>query len=320
MKKIVLSLLTVLMSVMAFAQLSPLTEVEFYKAYLDVPIVKTASLANGKISNEMLDYIFKKSNPKDIKYAIINALGAKGKATKAKNANQTAFNNYVSENYDNFNDETMKLFSVGTQLSIVYFFAVINYLDCDDGILEGAQNFGVSCSRSDVIVSALICTQNDMNPLLIEDNGYKESVNEGERMPVGMLADFNDRCEKAEIKAAKYVKSMALHAYCDEEDKVEEDMRKNAVNIVWNYFKEYDKAIATISIVSKSKNPYQISINGEVIGNTEPYENYEYQCAPGYYHIKAVQVSGYAFSPTVNNRDVNVVDGDNVTVTIGYED
>ena len=84
MKKIVLSLLTVLMSVMAFAQLSPLTEVEFYKAYLDVPIVKTASLANGKISNEMLDYIFKKSNPNDIKYAIINALGAKVRQPKQK--------------------------------------------------------------------------------------------------------------------------------------------------------------------------------------------------------------------------------------------
>jgi hypothetical protein len=317
MKKIVLSLLTVLMSVMAFAQLSPLTEVEFYKAYLDVPIVKTASLANGKISNEMLDYIFKKSNPKDIKYAIINALGAKGKATKAKNANKTAFNNYVSENYDNFNDETMKLFSVGTQLSIVYFFAVINYLDCDDGILEGAQNFGVSCSRSDIIVSALICTQNDMNEYLRELKEIEESE---ERVPVLLAQELEEKVEKAEIKAAKYVKSMALHAYCDEEDKVEEDMRKNAVNIVWNYFKEYDKAIATISIVSKSKNPYQISINGEVIGNTEPYENYEYQCAPGYYHIKAVQVSGYAFSPTVNNRDVNVSDGDNVTVTIGYED
>ena len=320
MKKIVLSLLAVLMTVMSFAQLSPLTEVEFYKAYLDVPIVKTASLANGKISNEMLDYIFKKSNPKDIKYAIINALGAKGKANKTKNANKTAFNNYVSENYDNFNFETMQLFSTGTQVSIIYFFAVIDYLSDYDEILETAQNLGVSCYRSDVIVSALICTQNDMNPFIIENNGYKESVNEGETMPVGILADFNDRCEKAEIKAAKYVKSMALHAYCDEEDKVEEDMRKNAVNIVWNYFKEYDKAVATINIVSKSSNPYQVSINGKVIGNTDPYENYEYQCAPGYYHIKAVQVSGYVFSPTVNNRDVNVEDGQTITVTIGYED
>ena len=303
MRKLILTLYAVLISVMAFAQLSPLTEVEFYKAYLDVPIVQTASLANGKISNEMLDYIFKKSNPKDIKYAIINALGAKGKAAKIRTMNRKIFDDYMGANYEEINDETFRIFSSGTQLSLVYFFAVTNYLDCDDGILSSAQNSSASCTRSDVIVSALICIQNEMNPYIKE---IKES---GERVPVLFAQEFDDKVEKAEIKAAKYVKSMALHEYCDENDKVEEDMRKNAVNIVWNYFKEYDKAQASITIISKSANPYQVSINGNILGKTDPYEHYEYTCPPGYYHIKAVQVSGYIFSPTVNERDVNVEDG-----------
>ena len=77
---------------------------------------------------------------------------------------------------------------------------------------------------------------------------------------------------------------------------------------------------ATIRIISKSKNPYQITINGNVLGNTDPYEEYEYKCDPGFYHIKAVQVSGYAFSPTINNREVNVDEGETVNVTIGYKD
>jgi len=77
---------------------------------------------------------------------------------------------------------------------------------------------------------------------------------------------------------------------------------------------------ATIRIISKSKNPYQITINGKIIGNTDPYEEYEYKCTAGFYHIKAVQVSGYAFNPTINNRDVNVETGETVNVTIGYKD
>lgn len=83
---------------------------------------------------------------------------------------------------------------------------------------------------------------------------------------------------------------------------------------------ENTMVLATIRIISKSKNPYQITINGNVIGNTDPYEEYEYTCPPGYYQIKAVQVSGYAFSPTINNREVNVEDGETATITIGYKD
>ncbi|MBO7596052.1 MAG: hypothetical protein J6T70_03310 [Bacteroidales bacterium] len=320
MKKVLLTLLMCISALaVSYAQLSPLTEVEFYKAYLDVPIVRTASLANGKISNAMLDYIFKKTNPDDVKYAIINALGAKGKADKIRTVNRKIFDDYMVANYEEINDETFRIFSRGTQLCILYFYAVTNYRDCDDGILRGAQDFSASCNRSDAVISSLICAQNDMNPFIIERDDYLES---GERMTVLEAEEFNKKWEKPATEIARSVKYACFAKNCDEADPFHNDMREKAVNMVWEYFKEYDYEIeeSKIIIVNKSSNPYEISINGDVIGNLGGGRTYEKEVEPGYYHIKAVQVSGYMFSPTVNNRDVNLEDGDSKTVYVGFED
>lgn len=320
MKRIFFTLCAVFIAAMSFAQLSPLTDVEFYKAYLDVPIVKTASLANGKISNAMLDYIFKKTNPDDVKYAIINALGAKGKADKIRTVNRKIFDDYMVANYEEINDETFRIFSRGTQLSILYFYAVTNYYDCDDGILRGAEEFnGLSCTRSDVVISSLIIAQNDMNPFHRE---AKEMTESGERVTVLEGVEFTKKWEKQATKTAKSVQWACFSEKCNDADEFTNDMRKNAINIVWDYFKEYDYEVeeAKIKIVNKSSNPYQISINGDVIGNLGGGRTYEKEVEPGYYHIKAVQVSGYMFSPTVNNRDVNVENGDSKTVYVGFED
>ncbi|MBR4214180.1 MAG: hypothetical protein IKR94_02565, partial [Bacteroidales bacterium] len=78
MKKLLLTIVLCFGVMGVFAQ-SPMTGIGFYKAYLDVPIVKSASTSNGLISDAMLDYIFKKSNPAEVKYAIVNALGYRGK-------------------------------------------------------------------------------------------------------------------------------------------------------------------------------------------------------------------------------------------------
>ncbi|MBP5369689.1 MAG: hypothetical protein J6Z01_14700 [Bacteroidales bacterium] len=320
MKKLILTLLMCISTLAtSFAQLSPLTEVEFYKAYLDVPLVKSASLANGKINNTMLDYIFKKGNPSEIKYAIINALGAKLKSQNQDiyEANRKTFNDYLSaKNYDNFNQETMKLFSIETQLCIVYF-EIINYIEDIFDIYPIVADYGVSCSRADAIMWSLLYTQNEMDPFIRD---LREYIHSGESITDEYLNDFKKQWEKPAIEATKMVKNSCFDQNCDEADEYTNNMRSKAIDIIWNYFKEYDKAQATITIISKSANPYQVSINGKVLGKTDPYEHYEYTCTPGYYHIKAVQVSGYVFSPTVNERDVNVGDGGNVTVTIGYED
>ena len=318
MKKLLLTLLMCISALaVSYAQLSPLTEVEFYKAYLDVPIVRTASLANGKISNAMLDYIFKKTNPDDVKYAIINALGAKGKAAKMKVSNKQTLESYVSERYDNFNWDALSLFGRGTQVSMYYYLAV-----ADERNLENLANevSGLClCSRAGEIVYNLIYAQSVMEPFIIERDEYLES---GERMTVLEAEEFNKKWEKPATEIARSVKYACFAKNCDEADPFHNDMREKAVNMVWEYFKEYDYEIeeSKIIIVNKSSNPYEISINGDVIGNLGGGRTYEKEVEPGYYHIKAVQVSGYMFSPTVNNRDVNVEDGETKTVTIGYED
>ena len=324
MKKLILTLCAVFVTMMSFAQLSPLTDIEFYQAYVeDVPLVKAASLANGKISKTMLDYIFKKDNPSEIKYAVINALASKLKSQNIDvyEANRKTFDDYISAKYDNFNQETMQLFSIQTQMCIVYFDIVNHNYNYLDEIFEVYPSVGIfgggTCSRADAVMYSLIHTQNEMVPFIRECN---EVVKSGERVPLLWLDEFNKKWENPAIQVTKLVKSFCFSPNCDEADEYHNDMRRKAINIIWDYFKEYDKAQATITIISKSANPYQVSINGNVIGKTDPYENYEYTCDPGYYHIKAVQVSGYVFSPTVNERDVNVEDGDNVTVTIGYED
>jgi hypothetical protein len=72
MKKLIILIL--LISQYAFAD-SPLTYTDFYKAYMDVPMVQDALKSKGKINNEMMEYIDNDANPLDIKLAIINAIG-----------------------------------------------------------------------------------------------------------------------------------------------------------------------------------------------------------------------------------------------------
>ena len=54
---------------------SALTSTEFYKAYLDVPIVKAAADQPNVLSEEAKTYLFDEANPLDVKLALINAVG-----------------------------------------------------------------------------------------------------------------------------------------------------------------------------------------------------------------------------------------------------
>ena len=74
MKKTLLLILFTFSINSVFAD-SPLTSTDFYKAYMDVPMVQEASLSKGKITNDMMDYIDDDANPLEIKLAIINAIG-----------------------------------------------------------------------------------------------------------------------------------------------------------------------------------------------------------------------------------------------------
>lgn len=54
---------------------SPLTSIEFYKAYLDVPIVKEAAAKPHELTEEMMAYLYDDANSLDVKLALINAVG-----------------------------------------------------------------------------------------------------------------------------------------------------------------------------------------------------------------------------------------------------
>ena len=295
------------MTVMSFAQYSFISNsninLNFYKAYLDVPIVKKASLANGKITNEMLDYICKKSNPADVKYAMLNALGWDGKMKENVEKNSNTLETYLNANYENMGFENiLNVLGTSTAMCMALMEAYSDPLQaehalgCAKSVIEKDDERGVYV-QSNKIMYDLIAIEYSMMWV-------------GDVTPMGAQEGFQD--------AIKDI--LPICSYTGDAVDFIKDMRKNALTIIYNLLKEYERAVGKIRIISKSKNPYQVSINGQVIGNTDPYEDYVHECAPGYYHIKAVQVSGYAFSPTVNDRDVNVEDGQTITVTIGYED
>lgn len=80
MKKLLILIL--LISQYTFAD-SPLTSTDFYKAYLDVPLVQKALNSKGKINNEMMAYINSDTNSLEVKLAIINAIGWNVKGNKS---------------------------------------------------------------------------------------------------------------------------------------------------------------------------------------------------------------------------------------------
>ena len=60
----------ILSIVQAYAD-SPLTSTDFYKAYLDVPIVKKAADNPNKLTKEMMEYLYDDKNPLDIRIALL---------------------------------------------------------------------------------------------------------------------------------------------------------------------------------------------------------------------------------------------------------
>ena len=80
MKK--LFILILLISQYTFAD-SPLTSTDFYKAYMDVPLVQEALNSKGKIAYEMMVFINSDTNSLEVKLAIINAIGWNVKGNKS---------------------------------------------------------------------------------------------------------------------------------------------------------------------------------------------------------------------------------------------
>lgn len=75
MKRWILILAAMLLFCKASHAGSPLESIDFYRAYLDVPIVKAAADNPHKLTEEMMEYLYDDANPLDIRIALINAVG-----------------------------------------------------------------------------------------------------------------------------------------------------------------------------------------------------------------------------------------------------
>ena len=72
MKRLFLILIFTLSINSVFAD-SPLTSTDFYKAYLDIPLIQKTANSNGVLTDEVFEYLISK-NSLDKKVALINAL------------------------------------------------------------------------------------------------------------------------------------------------------------------------------------------------------------------------------------------------------
>lgn len=115
---------------------SPLTSTEFYKAYLDVPVVKAASENPQRLSDEAKAYLFNDKNPLDVKMALINAVGwdIDGLPTYSDYI-EYYFANFPREQYEIPSDQLLTIDNIYSTASceqmavLVYLHAMADYND-----------------------------------------------------------------------------------------------------------------------------------------------------------------------------------------------
>lgn len=109
---------------------SPLTSTQFSLAYKSEKIVTTASLTEGKLTEEIMDYLVGE-NEIDIKMAVINELGWKFEGK----SNKTIFLDYLmkKKNYKNIDDFSKKA-SGDELLCMAYIMALDDYFKVDEAI------------------------------------------------------------------------------------------------------------------------------------------------------------------------------------------
>ena len=107
---------------------SPLTSTPFAEAYKDLEIIQKASKSNGDITVDLMDYLYEKSNPIDVKIALINEIANSGWRIEFKEKNNAEiFLAYLEQKESGFslngnpNSEIL--------ISYAYLKALDNYFD-----------------------------------------------------------------------------------------------------------------------------------------------------------------------------------------------
>lgn len=207
---------------------SPLTSTEISKAYKDLAIIEIASGSEGKLIFELLAYL-DGNNPLDVKIALINELSWD---FKGKN-NSIIFFDYLKSKYNYKNENDFLERANSSQLiCMAYLKAMDNYFDVAEAKLY-AQKAKVKNKKSYTV--NIICA-------LIE---AQESF------------DSNDWCDV--FKKADNVrlnKSLTM------------DMKKNAVNTIFEYMDLYKKYCVELNDNSDYvQEEYIESSNSLFIGN-----------------------------------------------------
>ena len=110
---------------------SPLTSTDIASAYKNEKIVMSAALANGVLTDELMQYLNEKSNPINLKVAVINKLGwrVEGKT------NAAIFWQYLQKNNKFKSIEDFKKKGTAEQLiCYAYLKALDNYINVEEAM------------------------------------------------------------------------------------------------------------------------------------------------------------------------------------------
>lgn len=155
-KKILAILFLFLSSSKVFAD-SPLTSIEFYKAYSTEIIIREATNSNGILTGKLKIYLADPLQPIDVKMALINRLGWNTKGKK----NSKIFIKYLKKKYGFKTDESLINSMSGEDLTCLAYLKVMdNYFDVEKAL--DYSNLAIKKSPDSFttnIINALIKSQ-----------------------------------------------------------------------------------------------------------------------------------------------------------------
>ena len=155
---------------------SALTDTEFYKAYLDIPIVKAAAERPHPLPEAAKAYLFDEANPLDVKLALINAVGWEFEGL-------TAYKDYLNYCIQHFPkskyglapgkrvtiQDIYKNASCEQMAALVYLYAMNYYSDTESvyGLMENAMQTPLTNKQSFMLPMGLVVahTASAMNDL-----------------------------------------------------------------------------------------------------------------------------------------------------------
>ena len=157
---------------------SPLTSTQISNAYQDYAIIQLASKSNGDITVDLMDYLYEKSNPIDVKIALINEIANSGWRIEFKVKNNAAiFLKYLEQKESGFS------MNGNPNAEILISYAYLKALDDYFDVAEATQWAEIAKYRNEEsytinIVWALIHAQQAMDSDWCEVYKLTNSVRE----------------------------------------------------------------------------------------------------------------------------------------------